>query len=151
MAGEGEVRFYIERGRWLDPPPRGMEFSWEEARRHLIDRLVQRRLALPLLRRRRDRREGVRLQPAFHWETGGFNAGIDPYNLDVCCMREAGWFVPERFRSLTAHQDVQGEVVYGGPMEGGSHEEVLGLLFEVVCIFAGVEGIFHDETLPEWR
>ena len=66
-------------------------------------------------------------------------------------MWEAVWFVPERFRSLTAHQDVQGEVVYGGPMEGRSHEEVLGLLFEVVCIFAGAEGIFHDETLPEWR
>ena len=66
-------------------------------------------------------------------------------------MWEAVWFVPERFRSLTAHQDVQGEVVYGGPMEGRPHEEVLGLLFEVVCIFAGAESIFHDETFPEWR
>ena len=39
MADEGEVRFYVERGRWPDPPPKGMEFSWEEIRRHLIGRL----------------------------------------------------------------------------------------------------------------
>ena len=39
MADEGEVRIYVERGRWPDPPPKGMEFSWEEVRRHLIGRL----------------------------------------------------------------------------------------------------------------
>ena len=39
MADEGEVRIYVERGRWPDPPPKGMEFSWEEVCRHLIGRL----------------------------------------------------------------------------------------------------------------
>ena len=152
MADEGEVRIYVERGRWPDPPPKGMEFSWEEVRRHLIGRLQCSDVSrfLPYDADEIDEGEhGFSL--LFNGGRGDLNAGIDPYNLDVCCMWEAVWFVPERFRSLTAHQDVQGEVVYGGPMEGRSHEEVLGLLFEVVCIFAGAEGIFHDETLPEWR
>ena len=105
MADECEVRIYVERGRWPDPPPKGMEFSWEEVRRHLIGRQapVQRRLALPLLRCRRDRWGEHGFSLLFNGGRGDFNAGIDPYNLDVCCMWEAVWFVPERFRSLTAH------------------------------------------------
>ena len=152
MADESEVRIYVERGRWPDPPPKGMEFSWEEVRRHLIGRLQCSDVSRFLSYDADEIDEGEHgFSLLFNGGRGDFNAGIDPYNLDVCCMWEAVWFVPERFRSLTAHQDVQGEVVYGGPMEGRSHEEVLGLLFEVVCIFAGAEGIFHDETLPEWR
>ena len=50
-----------------------------------------------------------------------------------------------------AHQDLQEEIVYGGPIEGKTPAEVLDLIYEMVCILAEAREVFHDETdAPEF-
>ena len=59
------------------------------------------------------------------------------------------WFVTEGYRDHMAHQDLQEEIVYGGPIEGKTPAEVLDLIYEMVCILAGAREVFHDEIRPE--
>ena len=59
------------------------------------------------------------------------------------------WFVTEGHRGHMAHQDLQEEIVYGGPIEGKTPAEVLDLIYEMVCILAGAREVFHDEIRPE--
>ena len=59
------------------------------------------------------------------------------------------WLVTEGYRDHMAHQDLQEEIVYGGPIEGKTPAEVLDLIYEMVCILAGAREVFHDEIRPE--
>ena len=59
------------------------------------------------------------------------------------------WFVTEGYRDHMAHQDLQEEIVYGGPIEGRTPAEMLDLIYEMVCILAGAREVFHDEIRPE--
>ena len=59
------------------------------------------------------------------------------------------WFVTEGYRDHMAHQDLQEEIVYGGPIEGKTPAEVLDLIYEMVCILAEAREVFHDEIRPE--
>ena len=59
------------------------------------------------------------------------------------------WFITEGYRDHMAHQDLQEEIVYGGPIEGRTPAEMLDLIYEMVCILAGAREVFHDEIRPE--
>ena len=59
------------------------------------------------------------------------------------------WLVTEGYRDHMAHQDLQEEIVYGGPIEGKTPAEVLDLIYEMVCILAEAREVFHDEIRPE--
>ena len=59
------------------------------------------------------------------------------------------WLVAEGYRGHMAHQDLQEEIVYGGPIEGKTPAEVLDLIYEMVCILAEAREVFHDEIRPE--
>ena len=59
------------------------------------------------------------------------------------------WLVTEGHRDHMAHQDLQEEIVYGGPIEGKTSAEMLDLIYEMVCILAGAREVFHDEIRPE--
>ena len=47
------------------------------------------------------------------------------------------WLVTEGHPDHMAHQDLQEEIVYGGPIEGKTSAEMLDLIYETVCILAG--------------
>ena len=79
---------------------------------------------------------------------GGFCVSVTEYCSDVCFGGERIWFVPEHNRNKLAHQDMQGDVVYGGPIACRPRTEVFDLLFEVIRLFAGATEAFHDETRP---
>jgi len=59
------------------------------------------------------------------------------------------WLVAEGYRGHMAHQDLQEEIVYGGPIEDRTPAEMLDLIYEMVCILAGAREVFHDEIRPE--
>ena len=82
---------------------------------------------------------------------GNFCVAVAESYSDVCFGSERIWFVPEHNRDKFAHQDMQDEVVYGGPIACRPRTEVLDLIFEVVRIFAGATETFHDETRPTER
>ena len=79
---------------------------------------------------------------------GGFCVSVTEHCSDVCFGGERIWFVPEHNRNKLAHQDMQGDVVYGGPIACRPRTEVFDLLFEVIRLFAGATKAFHDETRP---
>ena len=77
---------------------------------------------------------------------GGFCVSVTEHCSDVCFGGERIWFVPEYNRNKLAHQDMQSDVVYGGPIACRPRTEVFDLLFEVIRLFAGATKAFHDET-----
>lgn len=84
-------------------------------------------------------------------KNGDFWVGVSPDVAKICFMHECFWFATEGYRGNLAHQDVQDEVVYGGPIESATHAEVLDLLYETVRVLAGATGVFHDEVYDEER
>ena len=84
---------------------------------------------------------GVRLH--LRGKDGGFRVEACLGALRVIAMGECIWFAAEGLRSELACPDPCGEVVYGGPVEGRSRVELLGLAYETVRILAGATGLFH--------
>ena len=78
-----------------------------------------------------------------------FDVAIGPLISLIDFDWERIWFVTEGYRDHMAHQDLQEEIVYGGPIEGKTPAEVLDLIYEMVCILAGAREVFHDEIRPE--
>ena len=78
-----------------------------------------------------------------------FDVAIGPLISLIDFDWERIWFVTEGYRDHMAHQDLQEEIVYGGPIEGRTPAEMLDLIYEMVCILAGAREVFHDEIRPE--
>ena len=78
-----------------------------------------------------------------------FDVAIGPLISLIDFDWERIWFITEGYRDHMAHQDLQEEIVYGGPIEGRTPAEMLDLIYEMVCILAGAREVFHDEIRPE--
>ena len=86
---------------------------------------------------------------ALRGKSCSFDVAIGPLISLIDFDWERIWFVTEGYRDHMAHQDLQEEIVYGGPIEGKTPAEVLDLIYEMVCILAGAREVFHDEIRPE--
>ena len=82
---------------------------------------------------------------------GGFYAHLDARSCEVCCLGECVHLADEDYRVGISRDAAYGEVVYAGPISGRTHEEILGLVFEVVRVFAGATDAFHEEARPAWK
>ena len=82
---------------------------------------------------------------------GGFYAHLGTRSCEVCCLGECVHLDDEDYRVGISRDAAYGEVVYAGPISGRTHEEILGLVFEVVRVFAGATDAFHEETRPAWK
>ena len=74
---------------------------------------------------------------------GDFRVEVGPHTSRICLMGERIWFISESHREGRAYQNIADDVVYGGPIDGRTHAEVIGLFLEVVGILAGATGLFH--------
>ena len=74
---------------------------------------------------------------------GDFRVEVGPHTSRICLMDERIWFISESHREGRAYQNIADDVVYGGPIDGRTHAEVIGLFLEVVGILAGATGLFH--------
>ena len=74
---------------------------------------------------------------------GDFRVEVGPHTSRICLMGERIWFISESHREGRAYQNIADDVVYGGPIDGRTHAEVIGLFLDVVGILAGATGLFH--------
>ncbi len=74
---------------------------------------------------------------------GDFRVEVGPHTSRICLMGERIWFIGESHREGRAYQNIADDVVYGGPIDGRTHAEVIGLFLDVVGILAGATGLFH--------
>ncbi|MFC2340082.1 MAG: hypothetical protein ACFNLW_09405 [Olsenella sp.] len=74
---------------------------------------------------------------------GDFRVEVGPHTSRICLMGERIWFISESHREGRAYQNIADDVVYGGPIDGRTHAEVIGLFLEVLGILAGATGLFH--------
>ena len=153
MIKEARRRF---RHPWLAVGPEGgsgghgMRLSSDEVRLLLVRRLqrsaVSRFLTFELDEEDDDAHSFCL---ALRGRSCSFEVVIGPLISLIDFDWERIWFVTEGYRDHMAHQDLQEEIVYGGPIEGKTPAEVLDLIYEMVCILAGAREVFHDEIRPE--
>ena len=153
MIKEARRRF---RHPWLAVGPEGgsgghdMRLSSDEVRLLLVRRLqrsaVSRFLTFELDEEDDDAHSFCL---ALRGRSCSFEVVIGPLISLIDFDWERIWFVTEGYRDHMAHQDLQEEIVYGGPIEGKTSAEMLDLIYEMVCILAGAREVFHDEIRPE--
>ena len=153
MIKEARRRF---RHPWLAVGPEGgsggygMRLSSDEVRLLLVRRLqrsaVSRFLTFELDEEDDDAHSFCL---ALRGRSCSFEVVIGPLISLIDFDWERIWFVTEGYRDHMAHQDLQEEIVYGGPIEGRTPAEMLDLIYEMVCILAGAREVFHDEIRPE--
>ena len=82
---------------------------------------------------------------------GELYVSLDALSCEVYCLGECVHLADEDYRVGISCDTAWEEVVYAGPISGRTHEEILGLVFEVVRVFAGATDAFHEEARPAWK
>lgn len=82
---------------------------------------------------------------------GELYVSLDALSCEVYCLGECVHLADEDYRVGISCDTAWEEVVYAGPISGRTHEEIFDLVFEVVRVFAGATGVFHEETRPAWK